>query len=201
MKSIIYTLLLVLITIQSCTEKKKSISTGKIDTQPGSRQIELINHDSAKVLLQKIKYWSESFNPQTSLGGKIIRVPEVPDSIGKSIKALRQSSNNEFEKYLTLVLLKIYRCHLTCCNQGYELRNRTSAVGIDSIADPLLFEFNLVAKTFDNNKPIEFINSAIAFSWVQENKKLLDYNKLKSEYDKIKKISSDIKKNPNLYNH
>ncbi|HPG11333.1 MAG TPA: hypothetical protein PLU37_07375, partial [Chitinophagaceae bacterium] len=62
--------------------------------------------------------------------------------------------------------------------------------------------FNTLSKnSFDNNKPIEFINSAIAFSWVEHNNRLLDYKKLKSEYDEIKKISSDIEKNPSLYNH
>ena len=83
---------------------------------------------------------------------------------------------------------------MQCCHQSYELRVKPFVLGIDSIADPLVFEFNLITKQFDNNKRIEMITSGLAHSWVESNKRLLKYDLIKKEYKTIKEIEENITK-------
>lgn len=187
--------------IISCNQNKSSQNTQVDNIDTVITTADKLTSDSVSILLNVVRKFSESYDPKTNSKTEIPFLKNIPENIAYSIKRLRINGNEEYIKHLTLILVKLYKEHLKCCHQGYELRNKVSIVGIDSIADPLLFEFNLVSKIFDNKKPIEFINSAIAFSWVEQNKQLLDYKKLKSEYDKIKKIISDIEKNPGLYNH
>src|SRR5690606_14399277 len=118
------------------------------------------------------RQFAENFVPDTTMQSGMRKMNNFPDSVVKAFKAIRADRQNQ-EKYLTLVYLKIYRGHLQCCHQSYELRAKPNSIGIDSIADPLLFEYNLITKQFDDNKRIEMITSGIADTWVEKNKNLL----------------------------
>lgn len=136
------------------------------------------------------KQFSENYVPDTSTEKGFDRMSTFPDSIISAFKSLRTDRKNQ-EKYLTLLYLKIYRGHLQCCHQSYELRKNTSK-GIDSIADPLLYEFNLITKAYKSSNPIEIVGSSIAFFWVEKNKRLLSYDKIKREYDIIQTFHANI---------
>ena len=159
----------------------------------------MLSKDSLTILLNRAKRFAEKYKPISNSELGIALLTNVPDSIVYSFKQLRIHGNNEYVKYLTLILVKVYRTHLKCCHQGYELRNNTHGKGIDSIADPLLYEFNLISKIYDNINRIEFINSAIGHTWLEENKQLLEYDKLKKEYLEVEKIGNGILKEPNKY--
>lgn len=177
-------------------EKKEPITIKSKDTIAGT--FSRLSNDSLIILLNRSKGFAEDYKPVSNTELGIALLTDIPDSIAYSFRQLRLNGNNEYVKYLTLILVKLYRTHLKCCHQGYEIRNKPRK-GIDSIADPLLYEFNLISKTFDNNKPIEFINSGIGHSWLEENKQLLKYDRLKKEYEEIEKIGDGILREPNNY--
>ena len=147
-----------------------------------------ISHqDNLKIARQ----FAENFAPDSTMQSGMRKTNYFPDSVVEAFKAIRADQQNQ-EKYLTLIYLKIYRGHLQCCHQSYELRAKPNSIGIDSISDPLLFEYNLITKLFDNNSRIEIITSGIADTWVERNKNLLSDDQIKKEYRLIKTIQKNI---------
>jgi hypothetical protein len=145
------------------------------------------NQDNLKIA----KEFAESYLPDSIPKNGVDELKDVPDSV---VYAFRNLNDKEAkEKYLALVYLKLYRAHMQCCHQSYELRTKFSNK-IDSTSDPLLFEYNLVTKQYNNRKPIEFVPSSIAKVWVDSNQYLLNYNKIKMEYNKIEKVQDFILK-------
>jgi hypothetical protein len=143
--------------------------------------------------LKLAKEFAETYSPDPFGKTGVTEVPSVPDSVLVAFKALGNIDKAAEEKYLTLIFLKLYRAHMQCCHQSYELR-KNSAANIDSISDPLLYEYNLATRQFNPDKRIEFVSSHIAQSWVDSNRYLLKYNQIRMEYDKIKKIEDSIAK-------
>ena len=136
------------------------------------------------------KYVSE-FVPDTSIEDGMTKY-EIPDSVVKSLKELRIDPEIQLN-YLSIYFLKVYRGHLICCHQGYELRNYFDLknLGIDSINDPFLYEFNEITNVITKNKPVEFINSNLAYEYVSKHKNLLENKEIKNEYRLItEKINS-----------
>jgi hypothetical protein len=143
--------------------------------------------------LKLVTEFAEVFSPNLVPNTGVASVPSVPDSVLVAFKALGNIDKTAEEKYLTLIFLKLYRAHMQCCHQSYELR-KNSATNIDSTTDALLYEYNLVTKQYSPDERIEFVSSHIAQSWVDSNKYLLKYNRIRIEYDKIKKIEDSIAK-------
>jgi hypothetical protein len=109
----------------------------------------------------------------------------LPDSVIVAFKNIRMEPDSQ-EKYLSLLYLKIYRGHLQCCRRGFELRFNFNVNGIDSISDPLLYEYNLLTKQFDATKRIEMITSGIAEIWVEKNNRLLNDDQILQEIKLIR---------------
>lgn len=188
---IISTILLIISACrQNTSENKNSISS-----HVASAAKEIASHDSIyhQNNLKIVRKFAEEFLPDTTIQNGMNKMNSFPDSIIKAFKELRTDRENQ-EMYLTLIYLKIYRGHLQCCHQSYELRANPNPLGIDSITDPLLFEYNLITKQFDNDKPIELISSDIAYSWVDKNKRLLSFEHIKKEYTIIQTIRVNIEK-------
>ncbi len=141
--------------------------------------------------LRLVKNFAEGFVPDTT-SLVMDRVHHFPDSVVAAFKSLRADRSN-MEKYLTLLYLKIYRGHLQCCHQSYELRKNVSG-GIDSLSDPLLYEYNFITRFYNSNKPIEMIGSGLADVWVEHNRRLLKDPQIKKEYDIIKTIQNNMEK-------
>jgi hypothetical protein len=143
--------------------------------------------------LKLAKKFAEAYSPNLVPNTGVAEVPSVPDSVLAAFKALGTINKADEEKYLTLIFLKLYRAHMQCCHQSYELRKKL-ATNIDSVTDALLYEYNLVTKQYSLDEPIEFVPSHIVQSWVDSNKHLLKYNQIRMEYDKIKMIEDSIAK-------
>lgn len=133
------------------------------------------------------------YNPSSSDSQRIANLKNVPDSVISAFKHLRTSHQQAQEKYLVLIFLKLYKSHLECCNQSYDLRNKFSN-SIDTLTDPLLYEYILSTKQKDLSKHIEFISSGIAHTWVEQNKGLLSYDKIAIEFQRIEKEHIRISK-------
>jgi hypothetical protein len=157
--AISFLFVLVATSCSSGTTTKKRNDINKDTIAPKTTTFKMLSNDSLTVLLNRTKRFAEKYKPVSNSELGIALLTNVPDSITYSFRQLRIRGNNEYAKYLTLILAKVYQTHLKCCHQGYELRNNIHGKGIDSIADPLLYEFNLISKTYDNTELIEFINS------------------------------------------
>ena len=109
----------------------------------------------------------------------------------KALLKLRYENEDSLKCYVTWFMLRKYRFHLECCNQGYNLRSDMGNSKIDSLSEPILYEFLLFSDSFEGNnvtKEMEFINSGIAMTYLEENLDLLDFDPIAREYDKLLKI-------------
>jgi hypothetical protein len=134
-----------------------------------------------------------NFQPDSSAYEGIGKLRNVPDSVVKAFKTIRTTNNATHDKWLAVIFLKVYLDHLRCCHQGYELRTNP-ANKVDSVEDPLLYEFVSSTKLFDLNKRIEFINSGTAESWVTETPSLLSEPEVKTILAQIKPVQDSIAK-------
>jgi len=146
-------------------------------------------------LLRIIVQYAEGYTPVSGGNNVVNKLTGVPDSVVNAFRSIRKISSPVAEEYLSLIFLKVYYSHLKCCHQSYELRTTIPGNGtIDSLSDPLLYEFNLITNYFDNSKRIEFIHSGMGHSWVEKNKRLLKNTKIRETFEKIKLISDSINK-------
>ena len=145
-------------------------------SNPTNANNEIMNQDTSKIDLPK--FFAENYKPNNFHNTSPDELPVVSNEIRTAIYQNEVRS----EKYLTLIILKLYRAHLECCNQSYELRK---GYKLDSLDTPILFEFIKITKIYDLNNPIEFIPSSIAYNLVNKNKELLKYPPIKKEFDLI----------------
>lgn len=141
--------------------------------------------------LVTIQKFSEGFMPDSNTQDGLDKINNIHDSIIVAFKALRSDTVNQ-ELYLTLLFLKVYRGHMQCCHQGFELRKELNIIGIDSTTDPLVYEYNLITKFYDTTKRIEMVGSGIAYSWIEKHKNLLQDKRILKEFHAIKVIEDSI---------
>lgn len=140
--------------------------------------------------LMVVKAFAENYAPDRDSPAQL---EDVPAEVVLAFEKLKNSDQSSCEKYLALVFVKLYRSHLECCNQSYELRTKPSS-GFDKTADPLLFVFNSITKQFDASKPIEFISSGMPYEWVKMRSYLLNDAAIKKEVAIIKVKQTEILK-------
>jgi hypothetical protein len=110
---------------------------------------------------------------------------------------LRTNNDDTLKYYLTLLMIKKYKYQIECCRQGYELRdpNTLNKVGLDTLNNPILFEFLRFSKSYDHvgypidsllNHRFEFMNSGIIMTWLQNEPKYLQNDSIKNYYTFIK---------------
>lgn len=158
-----------------------------------SNTISLNDSVPSKTALETVSNFSKTFKPDSSAYKGIGTLKNVPDSVAKAFKILRQTDTLSHKKYLTVIFLKLYLDHLRCCHQSYEIREKMNG-SIDSVADPLLYEFNLATKMFDLNKYHEFINSGIADTYVEKHQELLAFPEIREVINQIRPVSDSIAK-------
>jgi hypothetical protein len=153
------------------------------------------SNDSASdmVALETIINFSKIFEPDSSSYEGIGTVKNIPDSIVSAFKILRATDTLAHKKYLMVVFLKLHLDHLRCCHQSYELREPFTGY-VDSVSNPMLYEFNLATKMFDLNKYHEFISSAIAKKYIENHKELLEYPEIKQVINEMRPIEDSINK-------
>lgn len=141
--------------------------------------------------IEVLKEFAEYYHPNNKVNEPPDKLPTLTEDIKNSIYETRQSDSSAYQRYITLIILKLYRSHLECCNQTYELRQDFK---LDSMQTPILFAFLDFTRLYDISRPIEFIPSSIAYKWVQERPTLLNYPPIQEEVEKIKKRKEAIDK-------
>lgn len=150
-----------------------------------------VNSDSLKSL-EILKTFAEAYSPTRQPNSWIEKLPEAPDSVLRAISIVKASQPKEFERYLTLIFVKLYSAHLECCHQSYEIRKQPSR-GLDKKRDPLVYEFNTLAKMFPDGKPIELISSDIGYDYIKTHKYLLSFEPIGKQVTIIEQIQKNIK--------
>jgi hypothetical protein len=183
-----FPLLLACVFVFSCTNNSTSHLKQNSDNW-NSKQLSITATSALKI----VENFSEIFKPDSSAYKGIGTLKNIPDSVIEAFKVLRQTDTLSHRKYLTVIFLKLYLDHLRCCHQSYELRDPFSPY-IDSMANPMLYEFNFATRMFDFSKPHEFISSSIAETYVQKHKELLMYPQIRQAIDEMKPVEDSINK-------
>lgn len=169
-------------------ETKTNLTVQAIDTI-GTHE-ELIELDSLKSL-EIFKDFSLAYTPTRKPNSGVAILPEPSDSILNAIKNLKISQPKEFEKYLTLIFVKLYSAHLECCHQSYEIRRQLGG-GIDKEKDPLIYELNGLTKMYPEKKQIEFVPSHIVYDYIMTHKYLLDFEPIRKHVEIIEQVQKNI---------
>lgn len=139
--------------------------------------------------LETVRNYAESYSPTSQQSSNVPSLHNVPDSIVTAFHNLKTTDRKEYEKQLALIFIKLYRAHIECCNQSYELRN---SLPLDRRQDPLIYAFILLTNYFQAEKPTEFISSSIAYKWIQENPHITDNASIREQIDVIEKILRNL---------
>lgn len=134
-----------------------------------------------------IKEFATNYNPKENR-----MLPTINKRIYNNFRQLKNIDSIEYEKYLTLVFIKLYLSHLECCHQSYELRKQPPSAIIKENRDTLLFLFNEMTNQFKAEKPIEFVSSSIAYDWVKSKSQLYNDPYIKGSLNKIDSIKKNI---------
>lgn len=176
------------ITVDSSELKLESIEIKSTDTLATVEKSPEL--DSLKSL-EIFKEFALNYNPTRKPNSGVAMLPETSDPVLKAIETLKTSQPKEFEKYLTLIFVKLYSAHLECCHQSYEIRQQPPS-GLDRVKDPLVCEFNDLTETFTDNKRIEFISSGIVYDYVTSHKYLLHFEPIKKHIEIIEQVHKNI---------
>jgi hypothetical protein len=134
--------------------------------------------------VHSFKQIAENYNPEIILDSS--KVPDVPifDKVQREIilKAYRKN-RKETEKYVMLILLKVYKAQLICCKMGFNLSDNGFARDYNTI----VFLFIQFTKFCNIKSELEctYISSAIVYSWVSEHDQYLNYEPIKKELAEI----------------
>ena len=104
-----------------------------------------------------------------------------------TINLLAKTGNDSVKKILVLVLLKVYRSHLYCCNQAYAIGNKSE---VDSLVNPVLFNFYKISDFSISN---ELVLSSDIYNWVMTKNEHITWQPIKEEIDKIQVRLNKIK--------
>ena len=152
---------------------------------------ETIDLDSAQSL-EILKRFAINYSPSNQPNSGVAILPESSDSVLKAINIVKNSNPKEFEKYLSLIFVKLYSAHLGCCHQSYEVRLQPARGLIDKDRDPLVYQFNILAKNYPKDKPIAFISSSIGYAYVKSNPYLLEFEPINIHMEKIEQIHKNV---------
>lgn len=148
----------------------------------GIQNTSIDNNSSIKIL----KRYAEKYNPKTQKNKAPNQLPLCSEKLKKAI--FRADSDGE--KYLTLIILKLYKTHLECCNQAYELRRENE---FENLENPILIAFLKITKLDNPSKNMEFIPSSISYDWVMKNKYLYEYFPINQTIKEIDKLIENIR--------
>lgn len=143
--------------------------------------------------LKIARNYAERYNPSEKSNNGPPNLENIKNEVINAFKDLTGTEKVEHERYLTLIFIKLYRAHLQCCHQSYDLRISGESY-IDQTQDPLLYEFNLLTNTYKQNEMVPFIPSSISYDYVKTHLYLLEYKKIKIEINKIESLLDEINK-------
>jgi hypothetical protein len=118
----------------------------------------------------------------------------IPESIVKDFRELRNIDKNAHKKYVTLIFIKLYAEHLSCCHQSYIIEKfptNRSEYNFNKLT--MVNEFAFMSNYLDNEKFPEIWTSEIINKWLFENPELLNYEPIGKYHQFIKTVSKKIK--------
>ena len=195
MKRLIYILPILLIACGQTNNKDKteySVDSKETEVQLATSPVEIKNFNTeiaepdSVTSLEIFKDFAVNYAPSG-----IAMLPETSATVLKAISIVKITQPEEFEKYLTLIFVKLYSAHLVCCHQSYEIRRQPSN-GIDKESNPLVYEFNTLTKMYPKSKSIEFISSGIGYVYVKSNQHLLDFRLIEFHVEIIEQVQKNI---------
>ena len=136
----------------------------------------------------KLEKFACEYRPPLTVNVGVNKLPYVNKDLLGAINNLMINDTAMCEKYLSLILLKLYKSHLNCCHQSYDLKTGRA---IDSLNNPIVFAFIKCTRMYNLNEPIEFISSSMGYEWVLNNKWVLRDKRLNKEFILIKKLRKD----------
>jgi hypothetical protein len=96
-------------------------------------------------------------------------------------------SQKEYEKFISLILAKLFLHHLKCCNQSYDLQSMEQDGG-----KMIVNEFKRMAGY--QNQNMEMLSSATVVLFIQKNPDLKEAKEISSLLKMIEKEKARIKK-------
>ncbi len=169
----------------SCSQNSP---TELLETQPSLPTIEKTHEKlelakASPIDIDIVKKYAETYEPKPAKGTVIPSPPEPSEKVLQVISNLKNSDSKEYEKYIVLIFLRLYRFHIENFKQSYELGRE----------NPLTKEFFRIIKSKDFEKA-ELMPSYLAENYVEENVELLKYDLIEKEMKRIKKADEKIKK-------
>ncbi len=150
--------------------------------------ISLAGCDSEKpVSIGALKEYVVKYQPCKNPGESCIRFPRTPEAVAVVLR--RHAHDEEYKRYVTLFLLKLYRAHLEHYRQSYEVRPASGFINIFYKTDPMLKAF---ASFSDADLAEDYVGSDLGYEWVLKQPALLADPLIAPEVARIKVILSDI---------
>lgn len=136
-----------------------------------------------------VKRFAESFKP---LDGSLAVLPLLDKKMVYHFWQLKQSNYSEFELYIAMMVVKVYRKHIEKTHQGYDMRRDPSGRGgVNPMDDYILYEYCVTSENCNPDSKGLFVSDS---TWVEKNKRFLENPIIKSEYQIIKKTQRNIEK-------
>ena len=114
-----------------------------------------------------------------------LNIPIINQNIKNDIYRLRRGGNRELEKYVSLILLRIYKSQLRCCAQCYDLGAfyRSS----DSLFYPVQYEYY----RFSGDRKRELFMPDAVYDWLKTQQDLWSDSLLSVEIKIIDRLRSN----------
>jgi hypothetical protein len=136
------------------------------------------------ILIQKIisiYEYANKYNPVSVFQEDTIIIAMPPSSdtlMAKTFNYVWVRDSLEVEKSIVIILLKLYKSHLICCHQSYDIRPNGE---YSELTNPVFYYFTKFAKLPDFSKGniLDYINfgpitSNIIYDYVEKNRRLLE---------------------------
>lgn len=141
------------------------------------------NKDSCLVKFKKI---AEEYNPTSKVNGDSSKIPDVPiftKPQRQIILSAYKTNKEEAEKYVMLILLKVYKAQLSCCKMGYNLSDN----GFSKDYNIIVYLFIKITNFCNMKSKMEcsYISSAVTYTWVNSHSQFSSYVPIKRELEEI----------------
>ncbi len=132
---------------------------------------------------------AESYIPDNYINDSLGIIPDVPIFNKQERKIILRAfsiNTKESERYVFLILLKVYKAQLKCCNMSYNLADK----GYSKKHNLIVYLYIKITHVCNLKSEMEcsYISSALPFTYAKTNSYLLSYSPIKKEIDEIEMI-------------
>ena len=117
---------------------------------------------------------------------------EMPNSeVAQALQNLASIESREHEKYVVLIVLRLYQTQLRMANQSYDIREMRSVNALkEGETNPIAKEFCRLLRIDCRS---EFISSSQSYDYVESNPEMTEYEPIKTEMERIRVEMKRIK--------